>query len=345
MIWQGFRTPAAGAMLLLFLVGSTVVEASRFLGLASQSSLLFGVNEKAFQKNHDLLTSLRGGDSEEGEVLTLDEKVRKAMTKLGLAAPSIPKKKELTAAATTQDCQDGVCPVPDDSATESSTTTAAAPPPPPPPSKTLEQLDMDVETLADKIADDMNVHPSLAMAALGATSTFETANPTSRQYNEALARSMISQELDMMEGVAEDSPEVKELEAEGYDTFLSRRALAFSGGNIEDARAILEADQMDQEEEERDAADAREKQQAAAAAAKEPEMKSVSVDANFDPTATASTPPPPVAASATSGGDSNPPMPKAARKEDVVFEATTAQIQELVIDSPVPVLLDIYADW
>ena len=337
-------------MLLLFFVGSTVVEASRCLGLAksSQSPSLFGVNEKVLQNR--LLTTLRGGDSEEGEVLTLDEKVRKAMNKLGLAAPSIPKKKEATAAAAVNtqetECQDGVCAMPDESASESSTTTTTSPSPPS--SKTQEQLDIDVETLADKIADDMNVHPSLAMAALGATSTFETANPTSRKYNEALARSMISQELDMMESVAEDSPEVKELVAEGYDTFLSRRALAFSDGKIEDARAILVADQSDLEEEEREAAAAREKQQAAAAAAaeaKEPEMKSVSVDANFDPTkATLPQPAATAAASATSGGD-NPPMPKAARKEDVVFEATTAQIQELVIDSPVPVLLDIYADW
>ncbi|OEU21643.1 hypothetical protein FRACYDRAFT_287510, partial [Fragilariopsis cylindrus CCMP1102] len=38
-------------------------------------------------------------------------------------------------------------------------------------------------------------------------------------------------------------------------------------------------------------------------------------------------------------------MPKPAKREDVIFEATTAQIQELVLESPVPVLLDIYADW
>ena len=34
-----------------------------------------------------------------------------------------------------------------------------------------------------------------------------------------------------------------------------------------------------------------------------------------------------------------------ANKADVVFEATAAQVQELVLESPVPVLLDVYADW
>ena len=29
----------------------------------------------------------------------------------------------------------------------------------------------------------------------------------------------------------------------------------------------------------------------------------------------------------------------------MVFEATAAQVQELVLESPVPVLLDVYADW
>jgi thiol:disulfide interchange protein len=38
-------------------------------------------------------------------------------------------------------------------------------------------------------------------------------------------------------------------------------------------------------------------------------------------------------------------VPKEAKKEDVVFEATTDQLQELVLESEVPVLLDVYADW
>ena len=37
--------------------------------------------------------------------------------------------------------------------------------------------------------------------------------------------------------------------------------------------------------------------------------------------------------------------PKPARKEDCVFEATAANFQQLVLESKVPVLVDIYADW
>jgi len=37
--------------------------------------------------------------------------------------------------------------------------------------------------------------------------------------------------------------------------------------------------------------------------------------------------------------------PKEAKREDVIFEVTEADIQKVVLDSPVPVLLDVYADW
>jgi len=63
---------------------------------------------------------------------------------------------------------------------------------------------------------------------------------------------------------------------------------------------------------------------------------------NFDPTKIPASAPTKAPAPATSRPKD---MPKAARKEDVVFEATTDQIQELVLESDVPVLLDIYADW
>jgi thioredoxin len=38
-------------------------------------------------------------------------------------------------------------------------------------------------------------------------------------------------------------------------------------------------------------------------------------------------------------------MPPPAKKEDVVFEVTASNFQKLVLESPVPVLLDVYADW
>ena len=342
------------------------VEASRFFGL---SSSVFGglpqsvpqsvpqkqqqqqQQQQQYKDNHGDMSSsfylsVRGGDE---ETLTLDEKVRKAMSKLGLGPP---KAKEPTPPPTTttttttassakdEECKDGVCPMPDDTATTPASNEATSTSP------SQKQLDMNVEQLADKIANDMNVHPSLAMAALGATSKFETTDPTSRKYNEALARNMIQQELDMMENISEDSKEVQQLVTEGYDTFLARGALAFSENNIEDARAILLADKLDEEEEAREARHLQHQQSLAASDSTEKQaeqqpkiMKTVNVDANFDPAAIGTTAP------TVSPDNKESEMPKAARKEDVVFEATTAQIQELVIDSPVPVLLDIYADW
>ena len=49
----------------------------------------------------------------------------------------------------------------------------------------------------------------------------------------------------------------------------------------------------------------------------------------------------------TSGKSTQPAdaKPKPARKEDCVFEATAANFQQLVLESKVPVLVDIYADW
>ena len=155
---------------------------------------------------------------------------------------------------------------------------------------------------------------------------------------------------------------MKELVAEGHGINLSRRALAFAEMNVEIARAILLADQEDGEAEEEAAKQAAQKeaeeaeqmarQEAAADAKKkrreeENAMKTVTVDANFDPTKPASG-----ATPATSGlpglsSQSQPPQgaPKPAKKEDVVFQATASTIQKLIFESPVPILLDVYADW
>ena len=45
-----------------------------------------------------------------------------------------------------------------------------------------------------------------------------------------------------------------------------------------------------------------------------------------------------------SSAKNTPPLPPA-RKEDVVFEVTASNVQKIVLESPVPVLLDVYADW
>lgn len=40
-----------------------------------------------------------------------------------------------------------------------------------------------------------------------------------------------------------------------------------------------------------------------------------------------------------------PNLPTPAKKEDVVFQVTAASFQSVILDSPVPVVLDVYADW
>lgn len=58
------------------------------------------------------------------------------------------------------------------------------------------------------------------------------------------------------------------------------------------------------------------------------------------------------AATSTGTGDtkstskgSTPALPTPAKKEDVVFDVTASTFQKIVLESPVPVLLDVYADW
>jgi thiol-disulfide isomerase/thioredoxin len=48
---------------------------------------------------------------------------------------------------------------------------------------------------------------------------------------------------------------------------------------------------------------------------------------------------------AAKSADANKALPTPAKKEDVVFEVTASNFQKLVLESPVPVLLDVYADW
>jgi len=94
--------------------------------------------------------------------------------------------------------------------------------------------------------------------------------------------------------------------------------------NIDNARAILIADQEDEDEE----------QKQMESKDMNPPMKTVTVDypKDFDPTAAAKP-------------ETQQQKPPPAKKSDVIFEGTTADLQKLVIESPVPVLLDVYADW
>ena len=265
-------------------------------------------------------TVSRGGDQEE---LTLDQKVRAAMQKLGISPPPPPP-------PSADDCVEGACSVP---ATASSATMET------PREETTTIVETkepqeDPSVIANRISKDMNVDSSLAWAALGATSTM-MGKEEDRIYHERAARSMIQQELDLIAQIPEDSEQVQHLSSEGYDPFLCRRALAFAEGNMDDARAILLADKMDAEEEDAETAKWTAEQQQKEPAQKA--FKTVTVDAEIDPTRVS----PPAAQQAPA--DTAVPAP--ADKASVVFDATADQIQELVLESPVPVLLDVYADW
>jgi len=123
--------------------------------------------------------------------------------------------------------------------------------------------------------------------------------------------------------------------------------------NVEVARAILIADEEDYKEEEEHFAKLQAEQEEEEKRAmlraeseqrkkEEAQMKTVNVDANFDPTKSA-------ASMGIEGAQAAPAVPQGApkpsKKEDVVFQATAENIQKLVLESPVPVLLDVYADW
>jgi thiol-disulfide isomerase/thioredoxin len=265
----------------------------------------------------DMLRSTSDGGGDEP---TLDEKVYAAMKKLGMSPPVMEQDETLDGS---MECESGVCTIPGTASTDFAAQ--------------HQQQQHDPTELSNRIAMDMGVDARLSMAALGATSTIEDGE---RRYHEAAARDMIRQELDLISSIPENAENVQTLMEEGFDSFFSRRALAFAENDLEDARAILVADQMDEEEEEEQRLQQQQQQQESLA----PDF--VEVQADFDPT---KLPTAPVRTSDTSSATVNDKttagMPKPAPKESVVFEATTAQIQELVLESPVPVLLDIYAEW
>jgi len=286
---------------------------------------------------------IRGGEESsptteetQPQELSLEEKVQNAMRKLGLQGPPL-----TTQIVSEASCDDGVCAMP-----EALEKNAIEEPEVPVVKREIyneEEPKEDPHSMASRIAHDMGVDKDLAMAALGATSGKDGDD---RTLNEEAARAMIQYELDAIAAIKEDCEQVQLLVSEGHDIFLVRRALAFVEMNVEDARAILLADQMDAEEDAKaremdEEEEARVQLRSEAAADKErlTELKTVTVNSNFDPTlANAGTRAPPIP-TAPQG------TPSPAKREDVIFDCTAAQIQELVLESPVPVLLDCWASW
>eukprot|EP00578_Thalassiosira_sp_NH16_P024238 CAMPEP_0181102566 /NCGR_PEP_ID=MMETSP1071-20121207/14389_1 /TAXON_ID=35127 /ORGANISM="Thalassiosira sp., Strain NH16" /LENGTH=807 /DNA_ID=CAMNT_0023185559 /DNA_START=52 /DNA_END=2475 /DNA_ORIENTATION=- len=309
----------------------------------------------ARQSNTALILFPRGGDdvldsavaeeatsSSATEDQSLDDRVNAAMRRLGLGG--------------------------DDATTESSSVSESSPPPPPPPP--VEESGMNCEggvctldkteaastantsvsdaaeesglfteenmyATADRISTEMNVPKDIVLAAI--YSSF-SGTDDNRQINAAAARSIVQSEVDAIANVPEECAEVTQLMEEGFEAFFVRRSLAFSEMNVDNARAILMADREDEEaeREEMEASQAKEE-----AVKEEPEMKTVTVDypKDFNPLASAA------AASPQPKPQKPEGAPTLAKKEDVIFEGTTEDLQKLVIESPVPVLLDVYADW
>jgi len=229
----------------------------------------------------------------------------------------------------------------------------------------------------------MNIHESIVTAALGATLDASADNNGDGSINESAAREMIQGEINAIESVPEDCEEVKTLSGEGHDPTLSRRALAFASLNLDLARTILLADEEDAQNEleaqnaanaeaAAKTADLKRRREADQRRKLESEMGSVTVEKGFDPTVNqmkgglgdadvrevaqslVSSSPPAVAPVVAPPAPVSPPPasagppgggPPPAKVEDVVFAATSANIISLVLESPVPVLLDVYADW
>jgi len=330
--------------------------------------------QSSTRRKSALILFPRGGDDDvsveressidtatQDEELSLDDRVHAAMRRLGLGVDIDEEVEEPTSEESAHgvsntsppppppppvddmNCVDGVCTIPEEKETTESVisetaveegvveTTAPLTPP----------TEEEIYSTAEEIATEMSVPKDISLAAL--YSSFATIDGVP-QIDIDGAKSIVQNEIDAISNISEDSEEVKQLVDEGYDTFFVRRSLAFSDMNVDNARAILLADKEDEEMERREMEAAQQQQQQAEAAAKkkEPEMKTVTVDypTGFDPVAATTQQQPKQEEKRPEGA------PKPAKKEDVVFELEEiTQLQELVIESPVPVLLDIYADW
>jgi thioredoxin-like negative regulator of GroEL len=335
-VWNALALPEFSMRFAAGGIGSNVVRRSE------GSVDLWGV----------IVSQIRGGDGDTasgdtdtailsvGEGPSLDEKVHAAMRKLGLSPPERSVGEEDSV-----EYKDGTCPMPEAPlASEQQQSASKARP---------GKEKIDPYKLADTIAKEYNVDVVLAFACVGATQTQDGDEP---EYHPQAARNMIRHELNLIDKIPEDSPDVLMLMSEGYDKFMSRRALAFADGAVDNARAILAADQLDaeeaaaEEEQQLEAAETENEDEADALAQLRAESATnpfVEVNSNFDPTgadgaSNLSKQPPPTQQQKSPSPEG---MPTPAAKNRVVFEATTEQIQELVLESDVPVLLDVYADW
>jgi len=316
----------------------------------------FGIRSFLNVRGGDSSGSVNDVDNVEEEV-SLEDKVAAAMAKLGLSPDGLENDGQNENDGEAKEAETDNNPPEETQEEEEEEETEP----------TNEHEHENIQTTIQRISKDMNVDERIVVAALGATR--EENGVEDGRLNEKAAREMIQMELDAIASVEEDCEEVQTLISEGHQPFLARRALAFSGIPSDDgstitfslptARAILLADEEDAQEEADEILAAEAEAEAIAKATQrkkeaeqkkeaESRMKTVQVDGGFDPTklpvpSSASTPS--VAAPAAAAPSPTPAAPPPAKESDVIFEATSENIASVVLESPVPVLLDVYADW
>jgi len=283
----------------------------------SSSSSLFSSRSRSH--GVDVWGVVRGGansdveEIEEEEEPSLDERVMAAMNKLGIIPPEDEDNNDEDNVVEEEDCgdEDGVCAIPE------------------------QEESLSGEELEEEFRKEFaELDDSIILAALSATRDVST-----DEWNLDAARLLLQQEVDAFQRITADCVEVQTLLAEGFtNVSLVRRALAFVDNSIDDARAILQADEQDAQLELQQQAEEEQQRQEEEEAAKQQQQQTpaiaINVPTNFDPTKTNG------ASSSASTSMSTPVLPA-----QVIYDVTASTFQELVLESPVPVLLDVYADW
>ena len=174
------------------------LEMSR--GGSSSPAVTESSTETATENVIESTTATDASVNEDGDDLSLEDKVQAAMRRLGLSPPSEPeedaKEETLASAETGADCKDGVCTLPTQD--EDDNDVVVHP-----------KAKEDIATMTKRIADEMGVDQSIALAALGATMMHgDEGKADEDRVNEEAAKDMIRYEIEAINSIKEDSDEV-----------------------------------------------------------------------------------------------------------------------------------------
>lgn len=315
-----------------------------FLASSANSSPL----KPTFMKSNPFVWVRGGGDVEETTVASqstsgdenhseeedFHSRVQRAMAKLGLETPAADDQNS------GDECEGGVCSIPDK---ETSPVMDTVQEPGEESKLTIDDImtitkpddDATLETKAKSIMERSDVSYNIAMAAL-----VGNAGEVDR------AVEYLQYEKDLISSIDEDSPEIRDLVGSGFSADESRRALALTEGDVDNARAILIAEAEDAAEEEKAQANFERQQEEAERAHKATEeammarmapkpkpTPTVTIPSNFDPTALGN------------NQFASKPNAQPVPKEDLIFDVSASNLFEKVIASPEPVLLDVFAVW